>query len=289
MLNRARYFLEALLLGFLLLLFKILGPDFASSLGGFLGRVIGPRLAASRKALRNIQRAFPEKNETEKQEILIGMWEHLGRLFAEYPHLKFIAKNRVKLNDGLEFNQGNQEDINSIFFGAHFGNWELNAPAVYLQFNHAVDVSYRAPNNPWVDKMLMRMRSMDGNIPAHAKSRTGGRDMMLAIKAGRSLGILIDQKYNEGLSVPFFGEEAMTNPFFVQLAQKFKCPLVPIRNTRLDGANFSLTLYDEIKVFDSEGKPREVKDVIMEAHALLEEWIKEHPEQWLWLHKRWPN
>ena len=278
-----RYGFEALGLSIMLLIFWLLPAQAASDFGGWVGRNIGPRLAASRKARRNLERAMPELDERRKGEIITGMWENLGRVMAEYPHLEALSLDteiigREHLETALENPKG------VIFFGAHFGNWEINAPAILTQCDTAVDISYRAPNNPWSDALLMRMRAMGGRITAHAKSRQGGKSMMDTIKEGGALGILIDQKYNQGLSVPFFGVEAMTNPFFVQLAQKYGCSLVPIRNKRLDGATFSLTVYEPIEV---EGKS--VEEVISEAHALLEVFIKKNPEQWLWLHRRWSD
>jgi KDO2-lipid IV(A) lauroyltransferase len=273
----------------LFLFFRILPPETASNIGGAIGRTIGPRLAASRKALRNLQRAMPDMPPERQHEVITGMWSNLGRIMAEYAHLATHARDNTTIENVEYLQMLKDKGQNAIFFGAHFGNWELNAPAVVLQYDADVDVSYRAPNNPWVDKMLMKARSMNGQINGYAKSREGGKSMMGAIKGGSSLGILIDQKYNEGLSVPFFGIEAMTNPFFVQLAQKYKCALVPIRNTRLDGARFRLNIFEPIAVFDEDDKPRPVEDVIKDAHALLEGWIIEHPEQWLWLHRRWPK
>ena len=130
-------------------------------------------------------------------------------------------------------------------------------------------------------------RSVGGQISGHSKSSAGGKGLMKSLKSGHCAGILIDQKYNEGLSIPFFGIEAMTNPVFVQLAQKYKCALVPIRNERLEGTNFRLNVYEPIEIFDSNDAPRPIEDVIKDAHALLESWITERPEQWLWLHRRW--
>ncbi len=111
--------------------------------------------------------------------------------------------------------------------------------------------------------------------------------MVESLKEGRYLGMLIDQKYNEGLPVSFFGREAMSSPAFVQLAQKFDCPLIPGRIERLGGAHFRVTAFAPMKIFEADGKPRQAEDVMEEAHRLLEAWIMERPEQWLWLHRRW--
>lgn len=113
--------------------------------------------------------------------------------------------------------------------------------------------------------------------------------MMETIKQGGILGILIDQKYNQGLNVPFFGHPAMTNPFFVQLAQKYGAPLVPIRGIRLENGGFCLKIYPPVPTLEDNGTPRPIENVIQQAHTLLAGWIREKPEQWLWLHRRWKD
>lgn len=286
--KQIRYFIEGLLLTIFLGLCKMLGVEAASNLGGFIGRNIGPKLAASRKALRNLEQALPEKTDEEYQTIIKGMWEHLGRLMAEYPHLKKIASAQyTELVDKGVLDELKSNNQGAIFFGGHLGNWEINASATFIQKGFEADITYRAPNNPYVDKLLMKCRQIGGKIEAYSKSREGGRNMLLALKNGHSIGILIDQKYNEGISAPFFNQQAMTNPVFVQMAQKFKLPLIPICNQRLHGAHSRLTLYPEIKVFDDNGEPLAVEDIIKTANLFLEERIKQAPEQWLWLHKRW--
>ncbi|MEZ5813814.1 MAG: lipid A biosynthesis acyltransferase [Alphaproteobacteria bacterium] len=283
-----RYGLEALGLSIMLLVFRLLPAKTASDFGGWIGRTIGPHLAASRKARRNLERAMPGLDEPRKNEVITEMWDHLGRIMAEYPHLESLSIDiEIIGRENLEAALNNPKG--AIFFGAHLGNWEINAPAILTQCDTPVDISYRAPNNPWADKLLMKMRAMGGQITAHAKSRQGGKSMMDTIREGGSLGILIDQKYNQGIPVPFFGIKAMTNPFFVQLAQKYGCALVPIRNRRLDGATFSLSVYKPVEVFNADGTPRPPEDVIAEAHSLLENFIREAPSQWLWLHRRWPG
>ena len=106
--------------------------------------------------------------------------------------------------------------------------------------------------------------------------------MVETLRDGGALGILIDQKYNEGLAIPFFGRPAMTSPAFVQMAQKTNCPLIPVRGERLPGAHFRVTIYPPLNITE-----QGVEDAIAQAHMLLEEWISERPGQWLWLHRRW--
>ncbi|MDB2682982.1 hypothetical protein N9Z27_01875 [Alphaproteobacteria bacterium] len=284
-----RYRVEAALLYFLFFAFGIMPVAVASAIGGFLGRTIGPKLGASKKARRNIVLALPEKSEAEQDQVLRGMWDNLGRLIAEYPHLYGIATARTTIVGGDILERVIEEHGQGIFIGGHLANFEINCATALLKAGVLVDITYRAPNNPWSDKLLQKARTLNGAIPAHAKSREGGMSLFRALKDGHSVGILIDQKYNEGLAVPFFGHEAMTNPAFVALAQKIDCPVVPIRAVRKDDARFEMHIGEPIELVDDYGKALGFDAVIAKANVVLEGWIREYPEQWLWLHRRWDS
>jgi len=287
--KKLRYGLEALLLFILLGLFRILGPERASACGGWIGRTIGPRLAASRKARKNIERAFPESSTARQNEILKGMWDNLGRVIAEYPHLERLSRDFTVIRGKENLEPVFQSGGPAVFFGAHLGNWEINCPAFYTQFGKEIDLTYREPNNPWTAALLNKARSLGGRLKGFRKAAESGRPILASLREGRYLGILIDQKYNEGLAVPFFGHPAMTNPIFVQLAQRFECPLIPAKIVRKKGCRFEGTIEKPLKTSDDREQPLPVEDVIIQAHKVIEAWIRENPEQWLWLHRRWPD
>lgn len=279
--KKFRYILEHAAVSMLLGLFKILPLDTASTFGGFIGRNLGRHMSVNRKALRNIRQALPEKTEQEYRSIITGMWDNLGRVFAEYPHLEEISKSRVEVVGMENLQPVIGEGRSCIYFTGHLANFEVPAAAAY-QLGAPMDAIYRAANNPKVDILLKKYRSMDGKILVYPKSSKGMRDVMLALKDKRRIGLLIDQKYNQGIAMPFFGRAAMTSPAFAQLAQKFKIPLLPAQIERLDGANFRLTINSPL---ETQGRP--VEDIITDAHKMLENWITQRPEQWLWLHNRW--
>lgn len=287
--KKFRYLLEAMLLHMLFVLFSCLSAKKASDLGGFLGRSIGPHLSVNRKARRHIKNALPQKSFEEQELIIRGMWDNLGRVIAEYPHLKEISNKHTQIIGADYVQEYLKTKRPIVFIGAHLANWEINCAATYTQLGHSIDLTYRAPNNPWIDKLLEKCRTLSGRLKAFPKSRDSARLIMQSLKEKRSLGILIDQKFNEGVDVRFFDQSAMTNPIFVRLCQKYNCPLVPVRNERVNGCEFKLTVYKPIPVFNEDGSPREIEDVIKDAHNLLESWIIERPEQWIWLHRRWKS
>lgn len=279
--KKIRYLIEASLVRTLIFVFSLLSPAKASALGGAILGTIGPLMSSKRKALRHITDSL-HVDDTTSKNILRDMWNNLGRNFAEYPHLYNLTAHHVVL-EGAE----NLEDIPqsagpAIFFSAHLANWEIAAPSLRPQ-NIDVDLIYRAPNNPYVEDILQKCRSMNGTLRTYPKSSQGMRQVVSALKQGRRIGILIDQKYNQGVEADFFGRPAMTSTAFIQLAKKFRCPLVPVRVERLDGAEFRVTVYPSLDISKDD-------DVLLkEAHTLLESWITERPAQWLWLHKRWKN
>ena len=287
--KQIRYFFEGLLLSILFIFFKLLPATTASNIGGWIGRTIGPKLAASRKARRHIVRAMPDTDKAEQDRIIRGMWDNLGRVIAEYPHLEQIGKKYTTIENIDTIRSKIDSNQSMILISGHIANWEVNGAAHFKQLNRPLDLTFRAPNNPWTAKLLSKARTLNGRIKAFPKSRESSRHIIETLKNSGSLGILIDQKYNEGVEAEFFSMPAMTNPVFVKLAQKYKCSLIPACNIRTSGCNFRLKIYPEIKLFDKKGNKRPVIDVINEANKMLEEWIRERPEQWIWLHKRWKN
>ncbi len=285
--KKIRYSFEAILLYVLFAFFRILPPRLASDIGGWIGCLIGPRLAASRKAKRHLALAMPNLSEQQQEQIIQDMWDNLGRVIAEYPHLEIISKKYTETKNTDFMLECIENKTPMILVGGHISNWEINSVATLTHLNHPIDITYRAPNNPWVATLLNNARTLKGRITGYPKSRDSGKKIMQALKNKKSIGILVDQKYNEGLNVPFFNRDAMTNPVFVKLCQKYNAPLIPVRNQRHKGYSFTLTAYPPIPVFEKDGSPRKTEDVIKDVHSLLESWIEDAPEQWIWMHKRW--
>lgn len=283
----ARYALEALLAYPLYGLFYILGLDAASALGGFIGRHIGPRLAASRKAKRHLQDALPGKTDKEYDHIIRAMWDNLGRVIAEYPHLRKIAENNVEIVNIDSAIRARDCGKSGIFFTGHLANWEIAPASTYVNIDLDSCSIYRKPNNPWLSDLLNNARSLKNALKTIPKSRSGTREFLRAVKNNEHIGILIDQKYNEGIPALFFGKPAMTSTAFADMGIKYGCPLVPFRIERLEKTRFRITFEEHIPTKDENGNDIPVEEVIAKAHSYLESWIADRPDQWIWLHKRW--
>jgi len=282
--------LEAWGAAFLFGIFRVLPLDCASALGGALARRIGPFLGVSKRARRNISRAFPELSETEIARVVAGMWDNLGRLAAEYPHLRkirvFEPGGRVE-TDGFEHvDRAVAAGRRMIVFSGHIANWEI-AMLAGAQYGIPVAQIYRAGNNPLLDRMIARFRGDGGELIP--KGSVAARRAIAALRRGTHLTLLADQKMNDGIPVLFFGRPAMTAPALAVLALRFDCDVLPTRVERLEGARFRLTVFPPLPVTPSGEPHADAAALMARVNATLEAWIRDRPEQWLWVHRRWPD
>lgn len=284
--KRLRYALETFLVYVFYFVFRLLPVEAASVAGGKIARRIGPHLPSSAVARRNLSFALPDTSAVAHAEIIAGMWENLGRVMAEYPHLHDL-RSRVEIVGGEYLAAVRGSGKPAIFFGAHLANWEIGTVAARTAGVEMYPV-YRRPNNPGVDRLLYRARGA-GAMGQIAKGAAGAREMLAVLKNNGSLAVLMDQKLNEGMAVPFFGRDAMTATAVASFALKFNCPLHPVRVERLEGCRFRMTVYPPLPVRRTEDKVQDVKVILTEINRQLENWIRERPEQWLWIHRRWPE
>ena len=279
---------EAAALLAVMTIFACLPVDWASRLGGLIGRTAGPRLGLSRRALRNLRQAMPENSETENRRILRGMWDNLCRTMAEYPHLARIAataSGRVEVVNGDSLTGLATGAKPGILFGGHLGNWEIGSSTVHRLMGASVISVYRATNNPWVDALMRRFHRGRRAVP---KGSEGGRELVRQLRSGGSIALLVDQKQNDGIAVPFFSRDAMTAPAIARLGYRFRCPIIPVRFERLKGARFRCTVMSPIEIAETGDAARDVLAAMTLVNAMLVGWIRDRPEQWLWIHSRWP-
>ena len=279
---------------------RALPLDAASALGGWLARHIGSRLGISARARRNLTAALPELSAGEIERVLRLMWDNLGRVAAEYPHLPRIrvfspgvsqkGLGRVETSGIEHLDRAIAAGRPVIIFGGHLGNWEIAALAAgqYAQ-DHGTLVAqiYRAANNPLVDRMIARFRG--GASEFIPKGRVASRRAMAALRDGAPLTLLVDQKLNDGIAVPFFGRKAMTAPALALLALHFDCAVLPARVERLEGAHFRLSIHPPLPLPKSGERAADVRALMTEVNRTLEGWIRDRPEQWFWVHSRWPD
>ena len=270
-------------------LLRLLPIDWASGLVGALARSIGPKLSVSNRARRNIQRALPELNARERETVVRDMWDNLGRVVGEYPHIgKLHARgtgNRLEIIGADFIDQLRDDDKPGIFMMAHLGNWEFSGLAS-SQRGLAVDRVYRQANNRLTEWLLSQGRaSIEGALIP--KGPAGAKQILSSLKAGNHLALLVDQKMNDGVPVPFFGTDAMTAPALAQLALRLKCPVVPVRVKRLKGAKFQVIVSPPMEFTPTGNRQADVLAYMTKINKIIESWIRDTPGQWLWIHNRW--
>jgi KDO2-lipid IV(A) lauroyltransferase len=268
----------------------LLPLDWASALGGALARRIGPSLGISNRARRNLARAFPELSGIEIERIVAGMWDNLGRVAAEYPHLRkirvFEAGGRVETHGFEHLDRAVAAGRRMIIFSGHIANWEIGLLAA-VQYGISVAQIYRAANNPLVDRMITRYRGHAGELIR--KGAVGARRAIAMLRRGGHLTMLADQKMNDGIPVAFFGRPAMTSSALASLALRFECDVLPARVERLNGAHFRLTVFPPLPLPRSGDHHADVAALMARVNETLEDWVRDRPEQWFWLHRRWPD
>jgi KDO2-lipid IV(A) lauroyltransferase len=287
--KRSWYRVEAAAVALFFGLCRILPLDLASGMGGWLGRRLGPALGVTAQARRNLATAFPDWPPSEIERVVRGMWDNLGRVAAEYPNLQrirvFSDQGRVEIRGLAHIERALAEGRRMILVSGHLANWEIS-PLAAGQYGIDGGLVYRTANNPLVDRMIMRCRRWPGEV---IPKETVGRRAVAALRRGAHLLILADQKLNEGIPAPFFGRPAMTAPTVALLALRFGCDVLPARVERLGGARFRLTIEPKLPLPDSGNRASDVAALTNAVNATLERWIRERPEQWFWVHRRWPD
>jgi KDO2-lipid IV(A) lauroyltransferase len=270
-------------------------PIKTANLFGRITRLIGPMTREQRIARANLTAAFPEKSPEEIETILKGVWDNLGRLGAEFAHIDHIWEHdrarpedsRIEIEERTHelFAQLRLDGKPALIFASHLGNWELPALAAVA---HGLDAAtlYRRPNISSANRIIEEMRAvkMGTLIPA-------GRDAPLrladALQKGQHVAMLVDQYFTNGVDVTFFGRKTKANPTLARLLRQIECPIHGVRIIRLPGHRFRAELSEEVKpVRDAEGKI-DVQGTMQAITSVIEGWIREYPDQWLWLHRRW--
>jgi Kdo2-lipid IVA lauroyltransferase/acyltransferase len=271
-------------------------PDKTADLFGRITRRVGPALREQRTGRANLTVAFPEKSPGEIEAILAGVWDNLGRVGAEFAHLDHIwdydtayptRYGRIEISPRTFelFYQLKDDNKPALVFASHLGNWELPAIAAVA---HGLDAAilYRRPNIASADRIIQQIRQvkMGTLIPA-------GRDAPLrlaeALQRGQHVAMLVDQYLRGGVEVTFFGRKTRANPMLARLLRQIECPIHGVRVIRLPGHRFRVELTEEVSpVRDAEGRI-DVQGTTQAVTSVVESWIREYPEQWLWLHRRW--
>jgi KDO2-lipid IV(A) lauroyltransferase len=275
---------------------RCFNPIKTANLFGRVTRFIGRRLREDRIGRANLEAAFPEKSPEEIETILAGVWDNLGRVGAEFAHLDHIwdyDPDHPEKNSRIEFGPRTRELFDqlrddgkpALIFTGHLGSWELPALGAVA---HGLDAAilYRRPNIASADRIVQEIRAvrMGTLIPA-------GRDAPLklaqALQKGQHVAMLVDQYLTGGVEVTFFGRKTRANPMLARLLRQVECPIHGVRIIRLPGHRFRAELSEEVKPVRDGAGQIDIQATMQAITSVVEGWIREYPDQWLWLHRRW--
>jgi Kdo2-lipid IVA lauroyltransferase/acyltransferase len=271
-------------------------PVKTADLFGRVTGTIGPRLREHRIARANLAAAFPEKSPEEIEAILARAWNNLGRMGAEFAHLDHIwdydlnhpeRPSRIEFTPRTKelFDQLRDDGKPALFFACHLGSWELPALGAVA---HGLDAAilYRRLNIEAADRAIERIRSVNMGtlIPA---GRTAPLKLAEALQNGQHVAMLVDQYLTNGVEVTFFGRKTRANPMLARLRRQVDCPIHGTRIIRLPNNRFRAEVSEEVKpVRDASGQI-DIQGTTQAITSVVEDWVREYPDQWLWQHRRW--
>ncbi len=282
--------LEALGYDLFIGLVRMLGVDAASAFGGWLLKAVGPLTGAHKTARRNLRLCFPDKDDAWHEAMLAAQWENVGRLSAEFPLMDKLVPStgRVELVNGERLAQIKASGVPVVFVSGHLSNWEV-MPAAIVDSGVICEMTYRAANNPYIDKRWKESRARYGVQLFAPKGGDGSRELLAGMNRGASVALMNDQKFNSGVAGTFFGHLVHTAPAPTRLALRFGTVLQPMSVQRLGGARFRAVVHDPIEVPNTGDRTADIKAGVDAINAFMEARIRERPQEWFWVHKRWAN
>lgn len=244
-----------------------------------------------RVGLRNLEIAFPEKSMAERRSILAGLFNHLGRLLAEVCLFPRYTKENVKkiaIYDGFEhFEAARARGKGVLFMTAHFGGWEIGS-FVHSLLGNPMKVVVRALDNPFLDRMIVRYRTLHGN--GVIEKGDFARGLLAAFREGETVGVLMDQNMTppQGVFVDYFGEPACTAGGIAKIAMRTDAAVVPAFTIWDAGLRKYRVHFDPALPLIHTGD--EEADIVANTAAftkVIEDYVRRYPDQWLWVHRRW--
>ncbi len=290
--KRLKRRLRTQLIRALLAVFGALSWKRAGALGEWLGR-LAYRLAAKerQKALKSLAVAFPEKSPQERERIAKDAFGHLGRAALELANVReldrapdlFIdwpAEDRAALERALSRGRG------VVFITGHVGNWELLARRVALAGHPAQSIA-RETSDRGTTELVEKFR-LEGGVRSIWRGQEGAaRQMLRALKAGEILGLVIDQDTKvQSLFVPFFGVPAATPRAPADLVLRTGAALMVGFCQRQHSGRYLLTM-KELEVTPTGDREADARGLTERLSLEIENAIRRHPEQWVWMHQRW--
>jgi KDO2-lipid IV(A) lauroyltransferase len=261
------------------------------ALGRTLGRLLGDldrrHLAI---AADNLRQAFPEWNEPRVVRTARGVYAHFGAVLFDILWLKSRTPDQIRalieVRGREHVERGLAAGKGVLLVTCHLGNWELHGVGHGLVFA-PIHVVARPLDNPDLDRRLCEMRTMAGNTVIYKQRALS--QILRALRQGGGVAILIDQNVQpgDGIFVDYFGRKAATTTVAAALAVKTDCALVPCRTELLEDGRYRLTYAPVVEWSPSGDRAADIARLTQRLTRQIEDWVRETPEQWLWMHRRW--
>jgi len=305
--KKIRYRLEAPFVGFGMKFFRYFSVHKASDIASVIARFVGKKISVNKLAYKNLSSALPYLSLIKKREIIDGMWDNLGRVIGEFPHI--CTMRTEKIMEFAKFDKESEERVEKmkslknggIIFSGHIGNWEIG-PKMLIAKGFEINVVYRPLNNPLVESKTAALRG----LKMIEKSQSGSRKIISALRRGEFVIILADQRTSDGSVLKFFNRNALTTTSIARLAIKHQVPIIPAYVLRIDRQfKFIGHIEEFIEVSDYKQQDsslektqlhlersdtelsKKVIEITKKINQRLENWIEENPSQWFWVHDRW--
>jgi KDO2-lipid IV(A) lauroyltransferase len=260
-----------------------------------LGRALGRLWAAlDRRHLRiaeaNLRAAFPDWDTRQLRTTARGVYRHFGAVLLDLLWMEGrSAQELLALADieGIEqMVTARAEGRGVIALGAHFGNWEFQAIASVPLAGNVAAIA-RPLDNPLLDRRLVALRSGTGNTVIYKQRALA--QAIRALRDGVILAVLIDQNVQAeyGVFVDFFGRPACTTTVAAALALKTGAPIVPVHCILQSNGRYRMVYGPRVEWTGSGRRDQDLLALTQHLTSVIESWVREQPEQWLWLHRRW--
>ena len=281
--NNLKYFIQYIVIIFLLSIFRLLGIKYARILSGKIFTFIGPLFRSNKLSHKNLLKAFPKSNLDERKKILKKMWANYGYIFSEYIFIKNFRNDKNLIIENQNYLEKIIKDSQPvIFISGHFSNFELMA--MHLE-KSGIDLAaiYRPLNNKYLNSVMEKIRKRYICKKQIKKGISGTKDLLKSFKEGTSIALMIDQRVSEGIKCNFFNAEASTTTIPAQFVKKFGAKVVPIYIERIKNDNFRLVIHEPLSFSNNDT----VDYITLTLNKILEKMIIKNPEQWIWTHNRW--
>lgn len=265
--------------------------DTASNTVAGILKALGPLTSQHRTMIRNLRMCFPDWSDKQVNEVAKGAWATLGHTAGEMPHLTkikpYVENPRLEVVGVEHLDAIRASGKPVVFISGHFSNWEMVGAAICNRLPET-QITYRALNNPYIDRKMADVRHAYGTKVLTPKG-AGTRELMRALSKNVSVGLMNDQKFNQGVAVPFFGYDAMTAPGPTRLAMKFKTKILPIACLRTGPARYRVTFHEPFAPDADPDENKAIYNTVLRINQWVEARIREAPDQWFWMHNRWPK